>query len=146
MVFSGEEKIQKIGFLGVMLNNTLCFLKLVFKKLCKNLGREIGTLRFFSEKLQHRNVTQDIEHYEDFEQLFMSAGKCFTIEVLVKFFNMANKDGNPTNNRPPLFNILMTGNNKQGYITIQYWINLLTSFFFCTQPHSQAPLSRRRGP
>ena len=28
-------------------------------------------------------------------------------------FNMANKDGNPTNNRPPLFHIMMMGNNKQ---------------------------------
>ena len=64
-------------------------------------------------KLQHRNVTQDVKHYEDCEQLFMSVGKCFTIEALVKFFNMANKDGNPANNRPPLFHILMMGNNKQ---------------------------------
>ena len=43
----------------------------------------------------------------------MSVGKCFTIEALVKFFNMANKDGNPANNRSPLFHILMMGNNKQ---------------------------------
>ena len=93
----------------------LCFLKLVFKKLYKNSGREIGTLRFFREKLQRRNVTQDVKHYEDCEQLFISVGKCFTIEALVKFFNMTNKDGDPTNNRPPLFHILMMGNNKQVY-------------------------------
>ena len=90
-------------------------MKLVFKKLYKNSGREIGTLRFFREKLQRRNVTQDVKHYEDCEQLFLSVGKCFTIEALVKFFKMANKDGNPTNNRPPLFHILMMGNNKQIY-------------------------------
>lgn len=65
--------------------------------------------------MQRRNVTQDVKHYEDCEQLFMSVGKCFTIEALVKYFNMANKDGNPTNNRPPLFHIMMTGNNKQVY-------------------------------
>ena len=28
---------------------------------------------------------------------------------------MTNKDGDPTNNRPPLFHILMMGNNKQVY-------------------------------
>ena len=42
----------------------------------------------------------------------MSVGKCFTVEALVKFFNMESKDGYPTNNRPPLFHILITGNNK----------------------------------
>ena len=46
----------------------------------------------------------------------MSVGKCFTIEALVKFFNMANKEGNPANNRSPLFHILMMGNNKQVYL------------------------------
>ena len=45
----------------------------------------------------------------------MSVGKCFTIEALVKFFNMASKGGCPTNNRPPLFHILIMGNNKQVY-------------------------------
>ena len=45
----------------------------------------------------------------------MSVGKCFTIEALVKFFNMESKHGDPTNNRPPLFHILITGNNKQVY-------------------------------
>ena len=91
----------------------MCFLQLVFKKLYKKLGREIGTLHFFREKLQRRNVTQDVKHYEDCEQLFISVGKCFTIEALVKFFKMANKNGNPANNRPPLFHILIMGNNKQ---------------------------------
>lgn len=45
----------------------------------------------------------------------MSVGKCFTIEALVKFFNMASKDGDPTDNRLPLLHIFLTGNDKQAY-------------------------------
>ncbi|CAB3996161.1 Hypothetical predicted protein, partial [Paramuricea clavata] len=43
-----------------------------FQKLYKNSGREKGTLRFFREKLNRRNVTVDVKHYEDCEQLFFS--------------------------------------------------------------------------
>ena len=32
--------------------------------------REKGTLRFFRKKVNQRNVTADIKHYEDGEQLF----------------------------------------------------------------------------
>ena len=37
---------------------------------------------------------------------------------------MANKDGDPTTNRPPLFHILMMGNNKQVYLN-----SVLDKFF-----------------
>ncbi|XP_028412644.1 uncharacterized protein LOC114535543 [Dendronephthya gigantea] len=50
------------------------FLKSVFKRLYKNSGRENGTLRYFREVLNRRNVTVDVKHYEDCEQLFMSVG------------------------------------------------------------------------
>ena len=38
--------------------------QLVFKRLYNISGREMGTLRYFREKLQRRNVTQDVKHYE----------------------------------------------------------------------------------
>ena len=66
----------------------------------KNSGREKGTLRFFREKLNRRKVTVDIKHYEDCEQLFASVGKCFVIEALLEFFNMADTKGKPTANCP----------------------------------------------
>ena len=69
----------------------------------------------------------------------MNVGKCFTIEALVKFFNMANKDGNPTNNRPPLFHILMMGNNKQVYFN-----SVLDKIIDEFQPHSQVLLEKTR--
>ena len=90
------------------------FFQLVFKKLYKNSGRENGTLRYFREKLQRRNVTQDVKHYEDCEQLFISVGRSFTIEALIQFFNMENKDGRPTKNRPP-YHILDVGDHKRQY-------------------------------
>ncbi|KAJ7373248.1 hypothetical protein OS493_012837 [Desmophyllum pertusum] len=77
------------------------FLKVIFKNLYKNSGREKGTLRYFREKLQRRNVTVDVKHFENCEQLFLSTGKCFAVQALVKFFNMESKDGRPTRNRPP---------------------------------------------
>ena len=90
------------------------YFQLVFKRLYKNSGREMGTVRYFREKLQRRNVTQDVKHYEDCEQLFLSLGRCFAIEALIKFFDMVDQNGQPTKNRPPYY-ILEVGNNKQVY-------------------------------
>lgn len=72
----------------------------VFKKIYKNSGRERGTLRFFREKLNRRNVTVDVKHYEDCEQLFYSVGKCYVIEALLEFFQMADTKHRPAANGP----------------------------------------------
>ena len=93
---------------------TVCYSQLIFKKLYKNSGREPGTLRYFREKLQRRNVTLDVKHFEDCEQLFLTVGKCFTVLALVHFFNMENKDGRPTKNRPPYY-MLEVGDTKEEY-------------------------------
>ena len=66
------------------------YLQVIFKKLYKS-AREQGTLRFFREKLQRRNVTIDVKHYEDCEQLFLTIGKCFTVEALVQVFLHGNE-------------------------------------------------------
>lgn len=57
----------------------------MFQKLYNNSGREQGTVRYFRENLQRRNVTKDVKHYEDCEQFFLSLGKCFTTEALTYF-------------------------------------------------------------
>ncbi len=64
------------------------FVQTVLKKLYKNSGREKGTLQYFREKLNWRNVTAGVKHYEYCEQLFFSVGKCFVIEALLEFFQM----------------------------------------------------------
>ena len=72
----------------------------MFKKLYKNSGREKGTLRFFFFFLNKRNVTVDVKHYEDCEQLFFSVGKCFVVEALLEFFQMVDTKHKPTANGP----------------------------------------------
>jgi len=59
-------------------------------------------------------VTIDVKHFEDCEQLFLSIGRCYTIEALVDFFNMETPEGRPTKNRPP-YHVLDVGDNKQVY-------------------------------
>ena len=87
---------------------------MIFKKLYKNSEREQGTLRYFREKLQRRNVTNDVKHYEDCEQLFLSIGKCFTVEALLEFFGMESKEDHIKRNRPPCY-ILEVDDNKKKY-------------------------------
>lgn len=79
-------------------------------------------MRYFREKLQRRNVTIDVKHYEDCEQLFLTVGKCFTVEALMQFFGMETKDGCITRNRPPYY-ILDVGDNKR-----QYYDSVLDKF------------------
>ena len=107
---------------------------MIFKKLYKNSGREQGTLRYFRERLQRRNVTIDVKHFEDCEQLFLTIGKCFTVEALVQFFGMDNKDSHITRNRPPYY-VLDVGDNKE-----QYYDSVLDKFiseFLFTAPTNE---------
>ena len=55
-----------------------------------------------------------MKHFEDCEQLFLTVGKCFTVEALVQFFGMETKDNRITKNRPP-YHILDVGDNKTEY-------------------------------
>ena len=49
-----------------------------------------------------RNVMQDVKHFEDSEQFFLSIGKCFVIEALMEFFGMADEGGNTTKKQSKL--------------------------------------------
>ena len=66
----------------------------IFKRY-KNSGRESGTLRCFREVLNKRNVTVDVKHFEDCEQLFMSVGNCYLVEALLEFLKMENVNESP---------------------------------------------------
>ena len=79
----------------------------------KNSARQLGTLRSFREKLQRRNVTKDVKHFEDCEQLFLVIGLCYTIEALIEFFQMPSKEASPTRNIPPFHNIHLGDNRKK---------------------------------
>ena len=94
------------------------FLQVIFKKLYKNSAREQGTVRYFREKLHRKNVTIDVKHYEDCEQLFLTLGKCFTVEAQVQFFGMETKDGHITRNRPPYYILDVSENKRQYYDSV----------------------------
>ena len=84
----------------VLLLIDIFYFKTIFKRLYKNSRREKGTLRYFREKLNRRNVTTNIKHFEDCEQLFFSIGKCYVLEALMEFFQMADEKQLPTKNAP----------------------------------------------
>ena len=45
-------------------------------------------------------MTADVKQFEDCEQLFMSIGKCFVVEALLEFFQMADTMQKPSQNAP----------------------------------------------
>ena len=76
-------------------------IQVAFKRLYKNISvRERGTLAYFREKLQRRNVSIDVKHYEDCEQFFISVGKCYLTEALLQFFELDD-----TAEEPASFNV-----------------------------------------
>ena len=91
----------------------------MFTRLYKNSGREKGTLKLFREKLNRRNVTADVKHYEDWEQLFFSVWKCFVFEALMEFFNMADTKHKPSANGPHSVYVLKEGYRKDCIINTQ---------------------------
>ena len=92
---------------------------MIFKKLYKNSAWEQGTLRYFREKLQRRNVTNDVKHYEDCEQLFLSIGKCFIVEALLEFFGKESKGDRIKRNRSPYYILEVDDNKKKYYDSVR---------------------------
>ena len=86
-------------------------------------------MRFFREKLNRRNVTVDVKHYEDCEQLFLSVGKCFVIEALLEFFQMEDAKHRPTANSPHSVKVL-TEDYREIYI-IDVLDKFLDEYVFC---------------
>ena len=84
----------------------------------KNSGREKGTLRFFREKFNRRNVTVDVKHFEDCEQLFASVGKCYIIEALLEFFQMVDEKHQPATNAPHSTRVLSESYRKSYIISV----------------------------
>ena len=81
----------------------------------RNSGQTKGTLRFFREKLQRRNVTQDVQHYEDCEQLFLSVGMAYAVSALLHFFGMDETHESPQKNIPQN-DVVHDCGDKQDYL------------------------------
>ena len=81
----------------------------------KDSARELGTLRFFREKLQRRNVTLDVKHFEDCEQLFISIGRSYTVEAFLEFFDMETLEDCPRKHLPPRPDLMPDQPSKKEY-------------------------------
>ena len=79
-------------------------------------------MRYFRETLNRRNVTVDVKHYEDCEQLFLSIGKCFVVEAFLEFFAMDDETQTPSKNAP---NLAASTSDDQKKIDIK---NILDKF------------------
>ena len=61
-------------------------------------ANQLGTLKYFREKLNRKNVTPDkvLDSYDGGEELFVSVWKAYITVVLMNFFKMESIDDHPT--------------------------------------------------
>ena len=64
--------------------------------------REVGTLKFFREKYNHRNVTPKkvTDSYEGCEQLLLQVGEAYLLEAAMEFWGMKDLQDRPTKHVP----------------------------------------------
>ena len=74
----------------------------------------MGTLKFFREKYNRRNVTPEkvANSYEGTEQFILSVGKAYLLNAALDFWGMEKLDDQPTKNVPPP-GILHDGKEKK---------------------------------
>ena len=60
-------------------------------------------------------MTADVKHVENCEKLFLSVGRCFTVEALLQFFDMDTEEDRPRKNCPP-YHLLYGADNKRQYL------------------------------
>ena len=84
--------------------------------------------------LNRRNVTVDVKHFEDCEQLFMSVGHCYLIEALLQFFEMDNVDESPKKNSPCPSKDLTNDENKAHILAVLG--KFVDEFVFQTAAHT----------
>ena len=79
--------------------------------------RDAGTLKYFREKYNRRNVTPEkvIRLYEGSEQFLLSVGKAYLLEAALTFWGMEKLDDNPTQHAPPAGILHMTKEKKVEY-------------------------------
>ena len=68
----------------------------------KESVREVGTLKYFRERIMrynvHPEIKKDVEAFQDF---FLSVGRAYIIVAFTEFFGMESLTGEPTRNIPP---------------------------------------------
>ena len=120
------------------------FIQLAFDLLYKSASiREVGTLKYFREKLNRKNVTPDkvTNSYEGSVQFFLSIGRAYLLEAAMEFFNMDDLDDNPRNYVPPAGILHMTTAKKREYF--DRVIGAFVDQFVMVDPDSDATLQIR---
>lgn len=63
----------------------------------QNSAREIGTLKYFRERIMHYNVPTTVKNNPDaYEEFFVSVGRAYLVEAILEFFGMENTESEPT--------------------------------------------------
>lgn len=79
-------------------------MQLVFDHLYKAESlREVGTLKYFRERVNRKNVTPDkvTKSFEGTEDFFVSVGTAYILEAAMEFFGLNEVNGTPTKHVPP---------------------------------------------
>ena len=67
----------------------------------QNSTREIGTLKYFRERIMHYNVPTTVKNNPDaYEEFFVSVGRAYLVEAFLEFFGMEDTESEPTKNLP----------------------------------------------
>lgn len=67
----------------------------------QNSAREIGTLKYFRERIMRYNVPATVKNNPDaYEEFFVSVGRAYLVEAFLEFFGMENIGSEPTKNLP----------------------------------------------
>ena len=67
----------------------------------QNSAREIGTLKYFRERIMRFNVPTTVQNNPDAnEEFFVSVGRAYLVETFLEFFGMENAESEPTKNLP----------------------------------------------
>jgi hypothetical protein len=77
----------------------------------------VGTLKYFREKYNRKNVTPEkvANSYEGSEQFLLSVGKVYILEAAMKFWGLQNLTDCPSKHVPPPGIVHMTKEKKLDY-------------------------------
>ena len=105
--------------------------------------REVGTLKFFREKYNRRNVTPEkvTKSYEGSEQFLLSVGKAYILEAAMEFWGLQSVTELPTKHVPPPGIIHM-----EKEIKLEYFNRVVGAFvdeFVTPDPDKEYPITHQ---